>query len=114
MSHKYTAQQGIQIYGANCGAEIELKMVVDFTVHPGCPATIETPAELPSVEIDGVRFFDGKDELTLPWSIADRFTSRDEFKDWVMQEAIEQHEAALDAKAEARREELWLEGRANG
>jgi len=106
MDYKYRAQQNIHISGWECGTEIELKMVVTFSVHPGCRETLETPAELPSVEIDGVRFFDGTDELKLPWSIEDRFTSRDEFKDWIMQEAIDQHEAALDRKADERREEL--------
>lgn len=107
-SRKYRAEQCVAISGWECGTEIGLNMVVEFTVHPGSAATLENPAELPSVEIGSVRFFDGKDELTLPWSISDRFTSRYEFKDWVMQEAIDQHEAALDAKAEARREELRM------
>jgi hypothetical protein len=106
MSQKYRAQQDIQISGWECGTEIELKMVVTFTVHPGCKQTLTEPAEEPSVEVDAVRFFDDKDELNLPWSIEDRFTSAEGFKDWLMQEAAEQHEAALDHKADERREEL--------
>lgn len=108
MSPKYRAQQDISISGFECGTEIELKMVVTFTVHPGSKATLVDPAEEPSVEIDKVHFFDGTDELQLPWSIGDRFTNRDEFKDWLMQEASDQHEAALDEKAEARREEIRM------
>lgn len=114
MANKYRAQQDIHISGWECGTEIELKMVVTFTVHPGCKQTLTEPGEEPSVEVDDVRFFDGKDEIKLPWSIEDRFTSRDEFKDWLMQEAADQHEAALDAKAEARREDSREGGHANG
>lgn len=108
MSKKFSAHQHVLISGSECGTEVELKMVVDFTVHPGCKQTLTEPGEEPSIEVDAVRFFDGKDELTLPWSIADRFTSRGEFKDWLMQEAAAQHEAALDTRAEARREDLIL------
>ncbi|QJS27433.1 hypothetical protein [Rhizobium ruizarguesonis] len=108
MSKKFSAHQHILISGSECGTEIELKMVVAFTVHPGCKQTLTEPGEEPSVEVDKVQFFDGKDELTLPWSIADRFTSGDGFKDWLMYEAAAQHEAALDAKAEARRDELRM------
>jgi hypothetical protein len=110
MDGKYRAQQDIHISGWECGTEIELKMVVTFKVHPGCKQTLTDPAEEPSVEVDAVRFFDATDELTLPWSIEDRFTSAEGFKDWLMQEAAEQHEAALDARAEARREEQNREG----
>lgn len=108
MAHKYRAEQDITISGWDCGTEIELKMVVTFTVHPGREATQIDPPEAASVEIDKVRFFDGKDELQLPWSIKDRFTSADGFKDWLMGEAIEQHEAAIDDAADARREEMLL------
>jgi hypothetical protein len=108
MSNTFRAQQDIHISGWECGTEIELKMVVTFTVMKGYPATLEQPAEPATVEVDKVRFFDGKDELTLPWSIEDRFTSAEGFKDWLMQEAADQHEAALDARAEARREDILL------
>lgn len=105
MTQKYRAQQNICISGWDCGTEIELKMVVTFKVHPGSPQTQIDPAEEPSVEVDTVRFFDGTDDLKLPWSIEDRFTSSDGFKDWLMQEAADQHEMALDAKADERRED---------
>lgn len=108
MGRTYRAEQDIAISGWECGTEIELKMVVTFKVHPGREATRIDPPEQASVEIDAVRFFDGKDELTLPWSIEDRFTSRDEFKDWLMGEAREQHTAELDEAADARRHELSL------
>lgn len=106
MGTTYSAEQDIAISGGECGTEIEMKMVVTFTVHPGRKATEIDPPEEASVEIDKVRFFDDKDEMTLPWSIEDRFTSADGFKDWLMGEASDQHESALDEKADARREEL--------
>lgn len=106
MNNTFRTEQIVAIGGTECGTELELKMVVVFTVHASRKATEIDPPEEASVEIDKVRFFDGKDELTLPWSIEDRFTSADGFKDWLMQEASDQHEAALDARADARREEL--------
>jgi hypothetical protein len=111
MGSTFRTEQDIAISGWECGTEIELKMVVVFTVHPSRKATEIDPPEEATVEIDKVRFFDGKDELTLPWSIEDRFTSAEGFKDWLMGEARDQHEAALDQKAEARREQI-MEDRA--
>lgn len=104
MAHKYHAQQIIAIGASECGTEIELTMAVAFTFHPGRKATQIDPPEEPSVEIDKVRFFDGKDELQLPWSIEDRFTSADAFKDWLIGEAAEQRQSAAEDAADAKRE----------
>jgi len=104
MSNRYRAEQVVCISGWECGTEIEMKMVVSFTVHPGSQATEIDPPEEPSAEVDSVRFFDGKDELTLPWSISDRFTSADGFKSWLMSEAAEQHQVAVEDAADSRRE----------
>lgn len=103
MSQKYCAEQGIAISGWGCGTEIELKMVVTFTVHSGSKQTLVDPAEEPSVEVDKVLFFDGKDEIQLPWSIEDRMTSRSEFRNWLMSEGAYQHEAAVEDAADAKR-----------
>lgn len=108
MSRKYRAEQAVAISGWECGTEIELKMVVTFSVHPGSPATPEQPPEPASVEVDKIRFFDGTDELELPWSVGDRFTSADGFKDWLMGEASESDEYARDQAADARREEMRM------
>ncbi|MBO0141466.1 hypothetical protein JZX87_09855 [Agrobacterium sp. Ap1] len=104
MSNKYRAEQVISIAGSECGTEIELTMVATFTVHPGSKATMIDPAEEPTVEVDAVRFFDGTDEIKLPWSIEDRMTSRSEFKDWLMGEAADQHEMAVEDAADHKRE----------
>lgn len=108
MTSTYRAEQGIHISGWECGTEIELKMVVTFKVYPGSKATMIDPPEEPSVAVDQIRFFDGKDEITMPWSICDRFSSADGFKLWLMSEWAEQHMAALDEAADARREELRM------
>ena len=106
MGTTYRAEQTVAICGWECGTEVELKMVIVFTVHPYRKATEIDPPEEASVEIDKVRFFDGEDELTLPWSIEDRFTSAEGLKLWLLSEAADQHEGALDRKAEERREDL--------
>lgn len=111
MSHKYRAEQVVCISGWDCGTEIELKMVVSFTVHPGSKATEIDPPEEPTAEVDSIRFFDGKDELTLPWSISDRFTSADGFKSWLLSEAAETEEYARECAAEARAEDARMESR---
>lgn len=104
MSKTYRAQQAVAISGFECGTETELTMVVTFVVHPGSKATQIDPPEEASVEIDKLRFFDGKDEITLPWSIGDRFTSADGFKAWLMGEAAEQETSAREDAADHRRE----------
>lgn len=111
MSKSYRAEQDICISGWECGTEIELKMVVQFKVHPGSKATEIDPPEEPSVEVDTVRFFDGKDELKLPWSIGDRFSSADGFKGWLLAEAAETEEYSREIAAEARAEDERMEGR---
>jgi hypothetical protein len=104
MIGQYRAEQDIHISGWECGTEIELKMVVTFTVHPGCKQTLTEPGEEPSIEVDRVRFFDREDEINLPWSIGDRLASSDSFNSWLMSEAESQHEIALDDAADHKRE----------
>lgn len=108
MTNKFRAEQIVAICGWDCGTEIELKMVVTFAVHPGSEATQIDPAEPASVDIDKIRFFDGTDELDLPWSVGDRFASADGFKDWLMGEAAESGEYARDQAADARREDMRM------
>ena len=101
---KYQAEQTVAISGCECGTEIELKMVVTFKAHPGRKQTEIDPAEEPTVEVCKVRFFDGKDEITLPWSISDRFTDAAGFKAWLMCEASDLHQGALEDAADAKRD----------
>lgn len=111
MMNEYRAQQDISIIGFECGTEVELKMVVTFKVNPGCKASINGPEEDPTPEVLTVRFFDGCDEIKLPWSIEDRFTSNTSgFHNWLLGEAADQHQSAVEDAANARREML-REGR---
>lgn len=110
MTNEYRAQQDISISGFECGTEIELKMVVTFNVNPGCKASINGPEEEPTPEVLTVRFFDGGDEIKLPWSIGDRFTSNTSgFHNWLLSEAADQHQSAVEDAADARREMLLEE-----
>lgn len=109
MTQQYRAEQDISINGFECGTEIELKMVVTFKVNPGCKDSINGPEEDPTPEVLTVRFFDGSDEIHLPWSIGDRFTSADGFKEWLMGEAADQRQNAIEDAADARREMMMEE-----
>jgi len=104
MTRKFHTFQTVTITGDSCGTEVNLKMSVAFTVHPGCKQTLTEPGEEPSVEVNKVSFEDGSGLIDLPWSIEDRITSTESFKAWLMAEASEQHEAALDDAADAKRE----------
>lgn len=104
MTRQYRAEQVVAISGWECGTEIELTMVVTFTVHPYQPATEIDPPEEASAEVVRIRWFHGKDELTLPWSIGDRFASEDGFKEWLLAEATDQIVAAEEDAADAKRE----------
>jgi hypothetical protein len=110
MSHKYRAEQIVCISGFDCGTEIELKMVVSFKVHPGSKATEIDPPEQPSAEVIEVHFFevkDGKpssDERSMPVWLFNRLTEGDAFYNWLLSEASEQHQVAVEDAAEARRE----------
>ncbi len=109
MTRKFHASQTVTISGDSCGTEVNLKMSVDFTVHPGCKQTLTEPGEEPSVEVNKVSFEDGIGPIDIPWSIEDRITRTDSFKAWLMAEASEQHAAAIDDAAESKREERDLD-----
>jgi len=108
MTRKFHATQTITISGDSCGTEVNLKMSVAFTVHPGCKQTLTEPGEEPSVEVDDIAYFDGKGEVLLS-SLIDAFARDRHFTDWLMAEASEQHEAALDDAADAKRAERDLD-----
>lgn len=116
MSNKYRAEQYISISASESGTEIELQMVVDFTVHPGSPATMIDPPEMPLAEVDNVQFFkmDGlkrlPDPVTLPDWLEDHFTTGDDFQTWMLTEADEQFTAAKEDAAD-RRPEMMREER---
>lgn len=110
MSNKYRAEQYISISASESGTEIELQMVVDFVGHPGSPASWGNPPEGPTAEIDKVEFFlmkNGKpkaDAVKLPDWIVESLTSGQDFIDWMLLEAREQRQAAVEDYADHRRE----------
>lgn len=115
MSKKYRAEQYITINASESGAEIELQMVVDFTVHPGSKATLVDPAEMPLAEVSKVQFFKMAglkplpDPVALPDWLEEHFTRVDEFQTWMLTEADEQFTAAQDDYADQRREMMQEE-----
>lgn len=92
------------------GTEIELNMVIDFTVYPGCSETLTEPGEPPSAEIEDINFFehiagDKPKRVNIPDWIVERVTGADGFKEWLLNEAWESHQSALEDKADAARDE---------
>lgn len=110
MSKKYNAEQYVLITTSGSEAEIEFKMVVDFTGHPGSPATMIDPPEGPIAEVDQVQFFRVKNgkALSEPTSIPDwmveSLTSGQDFIDWMLVEACEQSSVAADEYADYKRD----------
>lgn len=110
MSNKYRAEQYISISTSESGTEIELQMVVNFTVHPGSPATMIDPPEGPMAEIDDVQFLlvkSGKPSTTLatlPVWMINLICDTEDFQNWMLSEATEQAVAALEDYADHRHE----------
>lgn len=107
---KYRAAQEICISGWDCGTEIELMMVVTYTMTKHYPASNDGPEEFPQPEIDRIRFFEkrvsGNVEIELPAIIGDRFIDSEGFMSWLTSEAADYEEWARDEAADARRD--WL------
>ncbi len=95
---KYRASQDIAINGWECGSEFEFKMVVEFRIIGGSPATQTDPEEPATAEVDKVRFFEhvkGETvkEVIFPDFIVEKFTDGENFIAWLFAEAND----ALDA-----------------
>lgn len=109
MTKKYQAEQYISISASESGTEIELQMVVDFVGHPGSPASCGNPPEGPTAEIDKVEFFlmkNGKPTgaVQLQDWLVESLTSGQDFIDWMLLEAREQRNSAIEDYADQRRE----------
>ena len=115
MTNKYRAEQYISISASESGEEVELLMVVNFTVNPGSKATMIDPAEMPLAEAGEIQFFgikNGKPDttpLSLPVWFWRHFTEGEAFQDWMLSEAAEQHIAAKEDYADQRREMMQEE-----
>lgn len=102
---KYRAEQYMSISSSECGTEIELKMVIDFTVTDYLPATLTDPEEPRTVEDIVIRYFLGAKEVSVSHSIEDAFVySSSQFSDWLLSEAAERDESARDDAADQKRE----------
>lgn len=116
MTRKYRAEQTVCISAFESGEEMEILMVVNFTVHPGSKQTMVDPAEEPTAEVDQVQFFNisnGKPlphPLTMPVWLENSLTDGEAFTGWLLSEAADQHEMAIHDAAEARRE-MMMEDR---
>ncbi|MCD1266908.1 hypothetical protein B5M44_21995 [Shinella sumterensis] len=114
--NRYSAEQYLCISASESGTEVELQMVVDFTVHPGSKATMIDPPEGPLAEVEDVKFFlmrEGKPSQTpaaLPVWMINLFCDNDDFQQWMLSEAADQHVAAVEDAADATRE-MMLEDR---
>jgi hypothetical protein len=110
MSQKYRAEQTVSISAFESGDELEVLMVVTFTVHPGCKQTTTEPAEMPSAEVSQRGFFKVKNGKPLPQPVSmpdwiiDGLIDGDGFEEWLLSEANEQREMAICDAADARRE----------
>lgn len=115
MSSKYRAEQYISISASESGTEIEFLMVVEFTVHPGRAQTMIDPAELTTAEIDQVQFFlmrSGKpspEPASIPVWMINFLCDTSEFQDWMLSEAADQRQSALEDAADHRREMMQEE-----
>lgn len=116
MTRKYRAEQYLCVSASESGTEVELQMVVNFTVHPGAKATMIDPPERPLAEVDDLTFFlmrGGKPSPTpasLPVWMINFFCDNEDFQQWILSEAADQHIAAVEDAADAKRE-MMMEAR---
>jgi len=106
----YRAAQDISISGFECGSEIEISMVVAYTMTKYYPASNDGPEELPQPEIYTIRFFRKHEtvnvEIDLPSFIAEEFTESEDFMSWLSGEANDAAEYQRDCAAEALAEDM--------
>ena len=117
MTRKYRAEQTVCISASESGDELEIMMVVNFTVHPGSKQTMIDPAEEPTAEVDQVQFFNisnGKplpNPVTIPVWLINSLTDGAAFHEWLLSEAADDEQFMREQDADARREKI-MEDRA--
>lgn len=106
MKGTFTARTMLSLAAWDAGPEIEVEMVVTFTVHPESGDGWNDPAEPAFVENVSIRLFTHitKTELLCPSWLCDRFEKDDSFNDWLLGEASDQYAEAREAEAELRYE----------
>ena len=101
---RFTARQDIHISGWECGFEVEVEMVVTFTVSKSVPASNDGPAEEPAPEVLDLKFFRNKKPTSLPVWLIDFIQDRDQFDAWLMSEAEDQSQQAEEDHADHMRD----------
>lgn len=102
--NRFIARQDIHISGWECGFEVEVEMVVTFTVSKFVPASNDGPAEYPTPEVLEIQIFRNKRQTSLPVWLINSMTDRAEFNDWLMSEAKDQSQQAEEDHADHKRE----------
>ncbi|RVP32318.1 hypothetical protein CN082_04750 [Sinorhizobium meliloti] len=102
MSTKYHTKTPLLI--SVPGLDIELDLVVTYSVSRYRAATLTQPEEPRSVEIDDVRFFRCRIETALPGWLEDAICESDGFKAHLLDDANDKDAAAAEDAAEYRRE----------
>ncbi len=89
-------------------SDYEAEIDVEYRIHPGFKGTYYQPPEEASAEIIGVTIIaeDGT-KYPAPW-LADLLVEDEEILSLCLLDADERHQDALEARAEAKREERWL------
>lgn len=106
MTRKYNTTQDFCMSGWECGTEIELKMVIEYTVTDYAAQTLESPEEPRMVEDVNIRLIDGNREIGVPNWLETKFSRDDEFRDWLLGEAVYQDDMSEEIAAEARYEDM--------
>lgn len=106
----YTVKSALSIALWEGGGEVEIDAIISFRVHPGCDASLEGPAEDPTVDITRFQLSScGAVFADCPTWLSDRFEQDDSFNGWLLSEAADRDEYARDCAAEARAEDRRLE-----
>lgn len=109
---KYRAEQDICISGWECGTEIEMKLVVEYSMTEHYPASDDGPEEFPQPDDITLRFFRKGIEVDLPSWVEEEFVNSDEFTSWLIAEADETNLCAAEDAADHKSEMMRDEGRA--
>jgi hypothetical protein len=102
MSAKYHTKTPLLISVA--GLDVELDLVITYSVSRYRAATLTQPEEPRSVEIENIRTFRCGFEQPLPGWLDDAISDSDGFKAHLLQEAADKDAAAAEDAAEYRRE----------
>lgn len=104
----YTARTALSLALWDAGGEIEVEVIIKFTVSKPIMATDIDPATPAYAEVTSIVLRDEKTKspLSCPAWIAERFSDDESFLDWLVEEAAEQDVSGREQAAEMRREDM--------